>query len=193
MTYRVLFVAYLIVIHLVFACVFGYLFREEQWWLLAIEAFFVLSFLTSLVLLKKIYEPIELVKSGAEFIRESDFSVQLRPTGKKELDAIIEVYNQMMSALREERLSLTEKNFLLEKIMTASPSAVVILDFESRISLLNPSAERLFGNQAKSLVGKNGRNRDSNRCRTCADSNGRVAHLHGFWKSAVQRHEVDIY
>jgi nitrogen fixation/metabolism regulation signal transduction histidine kinase len=150
----VLFVAYLIVIHLVFACVCGYLFREEQWWLLAIEAFFVLSFLTSLVLLKKIYEPIELVKSGAEFIRESDFSVQLRPTGKKELDAIIEVYNQMMTALREERLSLTEKNFLLEKIMTASPSAVVILDFESRISLLNPSAERLFGNQAKSLVGK---------------------------------------
>jgi len=154
MTYRVLFVAYLIVIHLVFACVCGYLFREEQWWLLAIEAFFVLSFLTSLVLLKKIYEPIELVKSGAEFIRESDFNVQLRPTGKKELDAIIEVYNQMMSALREERLSLTEKNFLLEKIMTASPSAVLILDFENRASFLNPSAERLFGNQAKNIVGK---------------------------------------
>ncbi len=154
MTNRSLFIAYLTLIHLVFAGVCGYLLRDERLWLLAIEAFFFLSLFASLHLLKKIYEPIELVRNGAEFIRESDFNVQLRPTGKKELDAIIEVYNQMMNALREERLSLTEKNFLLEKIMTVSPSAIVILDFEGRISLLNPSAERLFGSQAKNIVGK---------------------------------------
>jgi PAS domain S-box-containing protein len=154
MAHRVLFIAYLVLIHLVFAGVSGYLLRNERLWLLAIEACFSLSLLASLYLLKKMYEPIELVRNGAEFIRESDFSVQLRPTGKKELDAIIEVYNQMMTALREERLLLTEKNFLLEKIMAVSPSAIVILDFESRTTLLNPSAERLFGNKTKNIVGK---------------------------------------
>ncbi|MFQ3599333.1 MAG: PAS domain-containing protein [Chloroherpetonaceae bacterium] len=154
MTYRALFIIYLALIHLVFAGVSGYLLRNERLWLVAIEAFFLLSLLASIYLLKKIYEPIELVRSGAEFIRESDFNVHLRPTGKKELDSIIDVYNQMMSALREERLLLTEKNFLLEKIIDASPSAVVILDFEDRVSLLNPSAERLFGNTVKNVVGK---------------------------------------
>ncbi|MFQ3598815.1 MAG: ATP-binding protein [Chloroherpetonaceae bacterium] len=154
MTHRMLFIIYLALIHLVFAGVCGYLLRNERLWLVAIEAFFLLSLLASIYLLKKIYEPIELVRSGAEFIRESDFNVHLRPTGKKELDLIIDVYNQMMNALREERLLLTEKNFLLEKIIAASPSAIVILDFEDRVSLLNPSAERLFGNAVKNVVGK---------------------------------------
>jgi nitrogen fixation/metabolism regulation signal transduction histidine kinase len=64
------------------------------------------------------------------------------------------VFNRMNERLREERLQLREQHYLLEKILAASPAGIVTFDYDGRISLVNPSAERLLQAPAAELLGK---------------------------------------
>ena len=46
--------------------------------------------------------------------------------------------------LREERLAAEEQSQLLARIVEASPSGIVICDFDGRVAQMNPAAERLL-------------------------------------------------
>ena len=88
--------------------------------------------------------PLELIRTGAELISERDFTSRFVPIGQPEMDRLIEIYNTMIDRLREERLAAEEQQHLLQKIVEASPSGIVICDFEGGIQQANPAAERLL-------------------------------------------------
>ncbi|WP_310588584.1 sensor histidine kinase [Dyadobacter psychrophilus] len=98
-------------------------------------------------------QPIQFVKSGIEAIKDKDFSIKFVPTGKGEVDTLIEVYNLMIDQLREERTRLHEQHFFLEKLIAASPISIIILDFDERISSFNVKAEEYFKDEAAGLKG----------------------------------------
>src|SRR6185503_20709673 len=56
----------------------------------------------------------------------------------------IGVYNRMLDTLREERLAAEEQHQLLQKIVAASPAAIVICDFDGNVEQANPAAEQLL-------------------------------------------------
>jgi nitrogen fixation/metabolism regulation signal transduction histidine kinase len=60
------------------------------------------------------------------------------------MDALIGVYNRMIDRLREERLKREEQHHFLALILTASPAGVLTLDYDGRVSLVNPSATALL-------------------------------------------------
>jgi signal transduction histidine kinase len=60
------------------------------------------------------------------------------------MDRLIEIYNVMVDRLREERLAAEEQQHLLQKIVEASPSGIVICNFEGVVQQTNPAAERLM-------------------------------------------------
>ena len=128
MSVRKTFLAYLLFLHLTFATALTYALWDERIWLLAVELFFLLSFLIALRLYRGLFRPLELLLSGTEFMRDADFTTRLRTLGQPEMDALINVYNQMVDHLRAERVKMQEQHFLLEKILDVSPSAVIILD-----------------------------------------------------------------
>jgi nitrogen fixation/metabolism regulation signal transduction histidine kinase len=70
------------------------------------------------------------------------------------MDALIRVYNQMIGRLREERLKLQEQHYLLDRILAASPAGIVTLDFDGRVTSLNPAAARLLQVPAEEAKGK---------------------------------------
>jgi len=59
------------------------------------------------------------------------------------MDDLIAIYNDMIDRLREERLAAVERHQLLQKIVQASPSGIVICDFDGNAEQMNPAAERL--------------------------------------------------
>jgi len=63
--------------------------------------------------------------------------------GQPEMDALIGIYNEMIARLRDERLAAEEERQLLERIVEASPSGIVICDFEGELERMNPAARRL--------------------------------------------------
>ena len=127
---RLKFILYLILIHLLFAGVAVYLLSKNRVWLLAIEAVFIVSLYAGLRLIRHLFNTIELINTGAQFIQDSDFTSRFSEVGQRELDHLIKVYNRMADHLREERTRAQEQNYFLDRVLTASPSGVVTLDFD---------------------------------------------------------------
>jgi two-component system nitrogen regulation sensor histidine kinase NtrY len=117
-----------------------------------------LVLLGSLVLAWQLYQgfvrPVRLIEAGTAALQAQDFSLKFTPVGQPELDQLIGVYNHMLEALRQERVSQHEQSVLLERLVQASPAGILILDFDQRITSANAAAARAFGQPAASLVGR---------------------------------------
>jgi len=148
------FILYLLFLHSAFAAFAVYFLWAHRVWLLALEAFFLLSFVLSYRLFHSLLKPIELVNSGVETLKHRDYSSKFLPIKQPELDRLIEVYNQMVDGLREERIRLQEQHFFLDKVLTASPSGIITFDFEERVVLINPSAAKMLQREAREVIGK---------------------------------------
>ena len=137
--------AYLAALHALLALLGWLALGRMPLWLFACEALLALSAWFGVRLVRGFVVPLDLLRTGAELIGERDFSSSFTPTGKPEMDALIGVYNRMVGQLREERLRLAEHHQFLDRVLAASPTGVVTLDFDGRVSAMNPSAERWLG------------------------------------------------
>src|ERR1051325_1280485 len=144
MTLRAKIVLYIVALHLVLGAAAVFVLIEKRMLLFIVEGLFVLSILISWRLVRALFVPLELIRTGAELINERDFTTRFTPVGQPEMDALIRVYNAMIDQLRDERLATEEQSQLLAKIVEASPAGVVICDFDGAIVQMNPAAERLM-------------------------------------------------
>ena len=163
------FVLYLVILHVVFAAVAALLLQSHRPWLLAVEVFFLLSALVALRLVRKLQEPIRLLRSGVQLLEDSDFATHFRATGHAELDGLAQVYNRMALMLREQRILNEEKESFLGRMLTATPSGVITFDFEGRIALANPGAARMLDCAPEALLGRTLLELDSTFARGLAD------------------------
>lgn len=77
-------------------------------------------------------------------IKDQDFNVKFLPTGKGEVDELVDVYNKMIDALREERRTQQEQHFFLEKLIQTSPTGIIILDYDGTLKQVNPKAKAIL-------------------------------------------------
>ncbi|RZK65707.1 MAG: HAMP domain-containing sensor histidine kinase, partial [Pedobacter sp.] len=103
----------------------------------------IISVVISIGLYQQLIQPLSYLKEGINAIKDRDFSVKFLPTGKKEMDELIDVYNEMMDALREERTRQEEQHFFLEKLIITSPTGIVVLDYDNQIKQINPKAKEI--------------------------------------------------
>lgn len=112
---------------------------------IASELLVLVSLYFSYAVFRDVHRPLQYILSGIEAIRDQDFSITFRPTGNREVDELIAVYNSMIEQLRIERTQLAEQHYFLEKLIKASPIAILILDFDDHLSEINPKAQDLLG------------------------------------------------
>jgi two-component system nitrogen regulation sensor histidine kinase NtrY len=144
---------YVIVLHLLLAGLGIYLFLNNGLWLFAIEAVFAVTLAVGLNLARTLFRR-SLALEGSQMIREHEFTSRFREVGQPEIDALIRVYNQMVDHLRDDRTRLQEQHYFLSRILDVSPLGILTLDFDDRVTLVNPSAERLLAQPAGALLGR---------------------------------------
>ncbi|RPJ57952.1 MAG: PAS domain-containing protein [Acidobacteria bacterium] len=154
MSLRTKIIFYLIVIHLIWAGMAVFVFYDNRIWLLVVELFFAASIIFGVLLVRAFFVPLQLIKTGAELMNERDFTCTFVETGQPEMDELIRVYNRMIEALREERLKLTEQHYFLQELINASPAGIIVLDYEGKITDLNPSAGRLILQTKEQATGR---------------------------------------
>lgn len=154
MTLHNKFILYLLILHSVFTALALGVFFFYPIWLFFLEGFFLVSLFCGIKLVKSLFGTLEILRSGVQFIEEKDFTSHFQTVGQVEMDQLISVYNKMVDNLKDERVHLQEQNFFLDKILTASPSGVLICDFDNKITGANPSAEKILQIQVKELLGK---------------------------------------
>lgn len=151
---RYKFILYLLCTHLLFALLAVYLIAQNRLWLFVIEAVFVISLAIGIKLIRTLFDTLDLLNTGAQFIEDQDFTTRFLPVGQPELDRLCAVYNRMVDSLRDERQRLQEQNYFLARVLAASPSGVVTFDFDACIATVNPAAEKLLQLPASELLGK---------------------------------------
>ncbi|MBK5296946.1 MAG: PAS domain-containing protein [Vicinamibacteria bacterium] len=153
MSLRARFLAYLVVVHLLMAGVAWFVVVQNRLYLLAVEAVLALSFLTGLALTRRFFESLEFVRESAQLLEDSDFMSRVREVKQADVDRLIHVYNRMVDALRGERVQVQEQQQFLSLVLRESPGGIVVLDFDGRVTLANPAAERLLQAGGESLAG----------------------------------------
>src|ERR1043166_3531287 len=140
MTLRTKIVLYFVILHLILAAAAVFVFLENNLLLFVVEALFAVSIVVSYRLVRALFVPLALIATGAELIAERDFTSRFVEVGQPEMDSLIVVYNDMIDRLREERLAAEEQHQLLDRIVEASPSGIVICVFVGNVEQMNPTA-----------------------------------------------------
>jgi two-component system nitrogen regulation sensor histidine kinase NtrY len=99
-------------------------------------------------------QPVRLIEAGTAALHAQDFNLRFTPVGQPGLDQLIDVYNRMLDALRQERVSQHEQSVLLERLIQASPAGILILTFDQHIASANAAAAAALGLPAAALVGQ---------------------------------------
>lgn len=128
------------------------LFRTDPmpFWILQCVA--VISIVLSSFLYKKLIKPYYIILSGMQLLKEQDFSTHLRPVRNRDANQLIEIFNRMITQLRKERAIVREKNHFLDLLIQASPQGIIILDFNKKISDINPAGLKLLNIEDLSAV-----------------------------------------
>jgi PAS domain S-box-containing protein len=88
-------------------------------------------------------------------LREGDYSI--RGTGARPgsaVDLVMHEINALGDTLQRQRTEAVESTALLQSVMGAIDVAVFALDMEGKLVLVNPAAERLVGQPAAKLLGR---------------------------------------
>jgi len=144
---------YLGALHVVFAVLGVLALRDRPWWLAGAELGFVLSLLIGVRLVRALFLPLDLVRTGSQLMREQDFTTKFTEVGQGDMDALVRVYNEMVERLREQRLRVREQHHFLDHLISASPTAMITCDHDGLVSGANPSAEKLLTADGADLIG----------------------------------------
>lgn len=122
--------------------------------LVASELSIPLLFGITILIILKSFKPISSIGRSLNLLKEGDFNITMVKTGNSDVDKIIEIYNSMIIHLREERLSVREKNQFLDLLIESSPLGIIILDLDCRVSDINAAAIRCLEIEPQNFKGK---------------------------------------
>jgi len=146
------YILFIAVLHLVCLVLTYLVFEQNKVLFILSEVFILGSGALSWSLYRQLISPLNHLKEGIHAIKDRDFNVKFLPTGKREMDELIEVYNQMMDELRAERIKQEEQHFFLEKLIQTSPTGIIILDYDHQVKQVNPTALSMLGTQIEEVI-----------------------------------------
>lgn len=131
---------FIIVLHAVLVILSYYVLKEKRAYFIASEILVIISLFLSFLLYKSFIKPIELLQSGTDAIMDADFNIKYLKTGSKEIDKLVNVYNDMIDNLREERTRMSQQSYFIQNLIEVTPVGIIIMDFDNKISTINPAA-----------------------------------------------------
>ncbi len=154
MKLRTKFLLFVIILHLIALVLTWFIFEQNRIYFIISEVFIIISIIISWNLYLQLIRPLKSLMQGVDAIKDRDFNVKFLPTGKHEVDQLIEVYNQMIDQLRIERTLQEEQHFFLEKLIHTSPTGIIILDYDENIKQINPKALHILAINEEDLVSR---------------------------------------
>jgi two-component system nitrogen regulation sensor histidine kinase NtrY len=136
---------YIVALHLpLFGCAVLLLPARPLWFVLA-EAALLASLALGWRLVRRALEPLGYTRRFHDLLQDQQYANRLAAPGTHELDDLVGIFNTMLAALHRERLAVGEQQGFLDRLLEATPGAVLVFDFDGAISLLNASASNLLG------------------------------------------------
>jgi PAS domain S-box-containing protein len=111
----------------------------------------------SLAVRDHVARPLQTLSNMLAALREGDFSIRARvrvEDARDPLSLAFQEVNALEEVLREQRLGAVEASEILRKVLEEVDVALFAFDSEERLRLVNRAGERLLGQPAERLTGK---------------------------------------
>jgi nitrogen fixation/metabolism regulation signal transduction histidine kinase len=145
MSLRARFGAYLAGVHLVLFGAAAFLLLSTPIWFVAAEGLLLGSLALGFYLLRQALEPLGYTRRFHDLLQDQHYAHRLAGPASGELEELVGLFNTLLGTLHRERLEIGEQQGFLDRLLEATPSAVLVFDFDGAISLLNASATALLG------------------------------------------------
>jgi len=144
---------FILLLHAILVILIYYVLIDKKYYFIASEILVIISLFLSYQLYKSFIKPIDLLQSGTDAIADADFNIKYLKTGSKEIDKLVGVYNDMIDNLREERTLMSQQSYFIQNLIEVTPVGIVIMDFDHKISTINPSAKSIL-NLKENVIGQ---------------------------------------
>ena len=115
----------------------------------------ILMALMAWVLRRNVTEPLaQLEAASVEFAQAGRLSQPAPEQGPREVVQLARSFNQMTERVRQARTEVEASAAHIAGIVSAAIDAIVTIDLQHRIHMLNPAGERMFGEAGQRLVGR---------------------------------------
>jgi len=128
--------------------------NELGLYLIAVEAFIIVSLILFSLLIKKAMLPLEYVETFSKLLNEEDYTARFSAQKQNEINSLIQHFNTMLGKLYQERLAIGEQKGIFQKLIDESPIGLILLDYDHRISDINPASEHLLSISKNEVIGK---------------------------------------
>lgn len=109
------------------------------------EALLLASLALGKRLVDRALEPLGYTRRLHDLLADQHYASRLGAPASREFEELVGTFNAMLAALHRERLALGEQQGFLDRLLEATPAAVVVFDFDGAVSLVNASAADLLG------------------------------------------------
>ncbi|RVU41637.1 PAS domain-containing protein [Rheinheimera riviphila] len=137
--------SYLLFLHGVLLLGTVSLYQQQPLLMLALELLLAASFWLCWRLCRQSLQPLRYTECFQQLLSEQSYNHRLHANSDPQLQSLVQCYNDLLARLQQERLRIGEQQGLLDQLLEASPVAVLVFDFDDRLSLLNASARQLLG------------------------------------------------
>src|SRR6266481_4432701 len=126
---------------------------KVQWTLTVVIVTFWLGFCFGLR--ERVASPLRTLANLLEAMREGDYSIRARGVkGEDAMGEVMQQVNAMSTTLRAQRLGALEATTLLRKVMEEIDVGVFAFDGTQQLRLVNRAGERLLGQPAERVLGR---------------------------------------
>lgn len=154
MTLKLKFIIFIVLIHSVVVGLSFLILKDNKVLFIASELLILVSLIIAWSLFNDLIKPLGRLMTGINAIKDKDFTVKFLKTNELETDTLIDVYNAMIDQLRIEKTQQEAQHYFLEKLVTMSPTGILILDFDEKITDLNPKCLEMLGFERKDALQK---------------------------------------
>ncbi|WMW81882.1 ATP-binding protein [Undibacterium cyanobacteriorum] len=138
---------YLFLLHAAFFGLVLWVLHSKPLLVIVVELCLLLSFGIGFLVLRRALLPLEFARQFKDLLHDENYAARLKASRNHEVSELADLFNRMLDHLYQERLRIGEQRGFLEKLLEATPGAVVVFDFEGKVSLCNVFAQELFGAQ----------------------------------------------
>lgn len=123
----------------------------NRWWIAGMAA---VTLILLVWLLISVLLPTRSALLGISLLKSGEYNNRLTRVGEPHADKIVGVFNSLMARLSEESLKVQEINHLLDLLIQASTTGVVLMDYDFNISFVNPAFLAMSGEEKENLVAR---------------------------------------
>ncbi len=114
----------------------------------------LLGIVASILIAKKITDPIHKLHKGTDIISEGNLDYRLDISTGDEIEQLAKAFNAMTGHLQKNYMLLSESEERFRNISASAHDAIIMIDNDGNISYWNKAAERIFGYSTQEATGK---------------------------------------